>query len=99
MLLVPAILVEGMATVCMDLLVPLTPPTGNSTHLSEEHRVMESAQLAYDREGDAFERSVEADAPTIKQAGHTEAPEPAHQLLEKLLASEGASTHGPPLGD
>ena len=30
----------------------------------------------------------------IKQAGHTEAPEPAHQLLEKPLASEGASTHG-----
>src|SRR5665213_4225873 len=30
----------------------------------------------------------------IKQAGHTEAPEPARPTLETPLASEGASTHG-----
>jgi nitrite reductase/ring-hydroxylating ferredoxin subunit len=33
--------------------------------LAQDRRVMESAQRTYDAEGDAFERSVEADAPTL----------------------------------
>jgi phenylpropionate dioxygenase-like ring-hydroxylating dioxygenase large terminal subunit len=32
---------------------------------AQDRRVMESAQRAYETEGDAFERSVEADAPTL----------------------------------
>jgi phenylpropionate dioxygenase-like ring-hydroxylating dioxygenase large terminal subunit len=36
-----------------------------SVIFEQDRRVLESAQLAYDREGDAFERSVEADAPTL----------------------------------
>ena len=31
----------------------------------QDRRVMESAQRAYETEGGAFERSVEADAPTL----------------------------------
>jgi phenylpropionate dioxygenase-like ring-hydroxylating dioxygenase large terminal subunit len=40
--------------------------TGDEPEIfAQDRRVMESAQRAYDTEGDGFERSVEADAPTL----------------------------------
>ena len=39
---------------------------GEPEIFAQDRRVMESAQQSYDREGDAFERSVEADATTLR---------------------------------
>ena len=38
---------------------------GTPRVFGQDKRVLESAQTSYDREGDGFEQSVEADAPTL----------------------------------